>query len=244
MRAFGLGGKSAKGATAAPAAKKDTPAPPPAPSAATPAARAGGAAAAGAASVARAAAPQKADAFSPEHVAASYAEPLPAFRDVSVAERQALFAKKLHLCSFTFDFSDPARNAREKDMKRQTLMELVEYVNTGPGKFTEALFDDIAVMLSANLFRALPPCGHETTGVSAGEAFDVEEEEPALEPAWPHLQARAGGTALSSVSRLTVSRSPDCLRVSAALCRVQRHGRKGGEEVRGLHVRAAPARPV
>jgi serine/threonine-protein phosphatase 2A regulatory subunit B' len=109
---------------------------------------------------------------------------------VGASERQALFAKKLHLCCFTFDFTDAAKSFREKDQKRQTLMELVEYVNTGPGKFTEALFEDIATMLSANLFRALPPCGHETTGVSAGEAFEVEEEEPALEPAWPHLQVR------------------------------------------------------
>ena len=28
-------------------------------------------------------------------------------------------------------------NVREKEMKRQTLLELVDYVNTGTGKFTE-----------------------------------------------------------------------------------------------------------
>jgi serine/threonine-protein phosphatase 2A regulatory subunit B' len=109
---------------------------------------------------------------------------------VPASERQALFAKKLHLCSYTFDFNDTAKHAREKEIKRQTLLELVEYVNTGQGKFTEALFDDIAFMLANNLFRALPPSGHETTGVGGGEAFDAEEEEPALEPAWSHLQAR------------------------------------------------------
>ena len=121
---------------------------------------------------------------------AVYAESLPAFRDVPAGERQALFAKKLQLCTFTFDFTDASAHVHEKEIKRQTLLELVEYVNTGQGKFTEALSDDITRMLSANLFRALPPCGHEQTGVGAGEAFDAEEEEPALEPAWPHLQAR------------------------------------------------------
>ena len=127
--------------------------------------------------------------FGAASLAAAFAEPLPAFRDVPVAERAQLFAKKLHLCSFTFDFTDASRHVREKDVKRQTLLELVEYVNTGQGKFTEALFDDITTMLISNLFRALPPSGHETTGVGAGEAFDAEEEEPALEPSWPHLQA-------------------------------------------------------
>lgn len=38
-------------------------------------------------------------------------------------------------------------------------------------------------MLSSNLFRALHPLkGHDA------ESFDLDEEEPALEPAWPHLQ--------------------------------------------------------
>ena len=41
-------------------------------------------------------------------------------------------------------------------------------------------------MLGANLFRALHPLrAHDA------ESFDLDEEEPALEPAWPHLQVRA-----------------------------------------------------
>lgn len=35
------------------------------------------------------------------------AELLPSFRDVAAHERQALFVRKLHLCAFTFDFTDP-----------------------------------------------------------------------------------------------------------------------------------------
>ena len=52
------------------------------------------------------------------------------------------------------------------------------------GKFTEAVFEDIVHMLAANLFRALPPSSHDT------DNYDPEEEEPTLEPAWPHLQVR------------------------------------------------------
>lgn len=44
---------------------------------------------------------------------------------------------KLHLCAFSFDFCDPAAHVREKEVKRQTLLELVDYVNSGSGKFTE-----------------------------------------------------------------------------------------------------------
>lgn len=119
------------------------------------------------------------------NAAAYYAEPLPAFKDVSVTEKQSLFVRKLHLCAFTFDFTDSTRNVREKEIKRQTLVELVDYVNTGTGKFTEAVSEDIIFMLSANLFRSLPP-----TKAHDQDNLDPDEEEPALEPAWPHLQVK------------------------------------------------------
>ena len=38
-------------------------------------------------------------------------------------------------------------------------------------------------MLSANLFRSLPP----SRGADQ-ENYDPDEEEPMLEPTWPHLQ--------------------------------------------------------
>jgi serine/threonine-protein phosphatase 2A regulatory subunit B' len=39
-------------------------------------------------------------------------------------------------------------------------------------------------MLTANLLRALPPSRHPLSQ----ESYDLDEEEPNLEPAWPHLQ--------------------------------------------------------
>lgn len=118
-----------------------------------------------------------------------YSDPPPSFREVSSSERQTLFVKKLHLCSFCFDFSDSTKQTREKEVKRQTLLELVDYVNTGHGKFTEAVFPDIVHMVSSNLFRALPASNHEMTGSASYENFDPEEDEPNLDPSWPHLQA-------------------------------------------------------
>jgi len=112
-----------------------------------------------------------------------YSEPLPSFRDVPPSEKQLLFVQKLHLCAFTFDFSDPSKHLTEKEVKRQTLLELVDYANSGQGKFTEAVSEDIVFMLSQNLFRTLPPTrSHDV------DNFDPEEEEPLLEAAWPHLQ--------------------------------------------------------
>lgn len=121
--------------------------------------------------------------LTPENCVAYYEEPLPAFREVLPAEKQVLLVRKLHLCSFTFDFSDQTSHSREKEMKRQTLLELVDYVNTGTGKFTELVSEDIIFMLSANLFRSLPP----SRGADQ-ENYDPDEEEPSLEPTWPHLQ--------------------------------------------------------
>lgn len=133
-----------------------------------------------------------------------YAEPLPSFRDVPPSEKQLLFVQKLHLCSFTFDFSDPTKHVREKEIKRQTLLELVDYANSGQGKFTEAVSEDIIFMLSQNLFRTLPPSrSHDV------DNFDPEEEEPTLEPAWPHLQVSPGSiTMCQTLQRPAITGKP------------------------------------
>eukprot|EP01018_Ginkgo_biloba_P018924 Gb_36911 [translate_table: standard] len=112
-------------------------------------------------------------------------ENLPTFRDVPAAERQNLLVRKLNLCCHLFDFSDPAKFIREKEIKRQNLLELVDYIQSGSGKVTEAVQEDLGKMLSANIFRSLPPASHENTG---SESLDPDEEELCMEPAWPHLQ--------------------------------------------------------
>ncbi|KAE8687394.1 Serine/threonine protein phosphatase 2A 57 kDa regulatory subunit B' theta isoform [Hibiscus syriacus] len=67
------------------------------------------------------------------HVFSSY-EALPAFKDVPASERQNLFIKKLSLCCVVFDFTDPTKNLKEKEIKQQALLELFEYASdTGIG---------------------------------------------------------------------------------------------------------------
>ncbi|KAG6769760.1 hypothetical protein POTOM_025421 [Populus tomentosa] len=110
-------------------------------------------------------------------------EPLPFFRDVPVSERPNLFLRKLQLCCFHFDFTDTLKSMREKEIKRQTLLELVDFIQSGSGKITENCQEEMIKMVSVNIFRCLPP--HENTGQ---EPTDPEEDEPYLEPSWPHLQ--------------------------------------------------------
>lgn len=109
---------------------------------------------------------------------------LPSFKDVSNSEKQSLFIKKLNLCCTQFDFSDPTKNIKEKEIKRQNLVELVDYIGSASGKFSEASMQEITKMVSANLFRTLstPPRENKVDG------FDVDEDEPVMDPAWSHLQ--------------------------------------------------------
>ncbi|KAK7392492.1 hypothetical protein VNO78_20932 [Psophocarpus tetragonolobus] len=112
-------------------------------------------------------------------------EPVPPFRDAPVSERQNLFLRKLHVCCYVLDFSDTLKNVREKEIKRQALMDLVDFIQSGSGKISENCQEEMIRMISANIFRCLPPASHENTGQ---EPTDPEEEEPSLDPTWPHLQ--------------------------------------------------------
>ncbi|KAL2505306.1 Serine/threonine protein phosphatase 2A 57 kDa regulatory subunit B' theta [Abeliophyllum distichum] len=112
-------------------------------------------------------------------------EALPSFRDVTNSEKQILFIKKLNLCCVVFDFTDPTKNLKEKDIKKQTLVELVDYITSVNGKFSETVMQEIVRMVSINLFRALSTQPRENKVL---EGFDLEEEEPLMDPGWPHLQ--------------------------------------------------------
>ena len=112
-------------------------------------------------------------------------EALPSFRDVPSSEKPNLFVKKLNLCCVVFDFADPTKNLKEKEIKRQTLVELVDYISSPNGKFSEYVMQEIIKMVSANLFRTLTSPPRENKVL---EAFDVDEDEPLMDPAWSHLQ--------------------------------------------------------
>ncbi|XP_047971873.1 serine/threonine protein phosphatase 2A 57 kDa regulatory subunit B' beta isoform-like isoform X2 [Salvia hispanica] len=110
---------------------------------------------------------------------------LPMLRDVPMADRHNLFIRKLQICCFLFDFTDPTKSVREKEIKRQTLAELVDLVQSGSCKMNEVMQEELMKMISVNIFRCLPPAAHENTGSEGG---DPEEDEMFMDPSWPHLQ--------------------------------------------------------
>ncbi|OIW14441.1 hypothetical protein TanjilG_15354 [Lupinus angustifolius] len=96
-----------------------------------------------------------------------------------------MFIRKLQACSVIFDFTDPTKNLKEKDIKLQTLVELVDYVSSANGRFTEIMIREIVKMASINLFRTLKSPSRENKVL---ESFDLDEDEPLMDPAWSHLQ--------------------------------------------------------
>ncbi|KAM1013610.1 hypothetical protein FF1_043522 [Malus domestica] len=112
-------------------------------------------------------------------------EPLVPFKDVPTSEKMNLFVSKVSLCCVTFDFTDPTKNSIEKDVKRQTLLELVDFVATGSMRFSEPAILATCRMCAINLFRVFPPNYRSRSNGGAGENDD---DEPMFDPAWPHLQ--------------------------------------------------------
>jgi len=104
-------------------------------------------------------------------------------KDVALIHRTL----KLHLeiCThLIYDFNDPTVQVDEKDAKRMILIGLVEYISiqntTAP--IPEKYFADIVKLISANLFRSLPP------KPEGGLLEMLEDEDPKPEKSWAHLQ--------------------------------------------------------
>ncbi|KAJ1673989.1 serine/threonine-protein phosphatase 2A 56 kDa regulatory subunit delta isoform, partial [Spiromyces aspiralis] len=97
--------------------------------------------------------------------------------------RTALFIQKLQQCCIIFDFTSPDEDLPGKEAKAKTLEELIHYIGTHKGVLTERVYPYIFSMISCNLFRTIPP-----QMVNYIDNFDPEEDEPAMEASWPHLQ--------------------------------------------------------
>lgn len=80
------------------------------------------------------------------------------------------------------DYKDEEK-AKEKEIKRFNLLEIMDYINTTKGVFNEGTFEEITNMISANLFRGLAP-----NSSPPHAQYDPDEDEPVLEASWPHLQ--------------------------------------------------------
>ncbi|KAH0850835.1 LOW QUALITY PROTEIN: hypothetical protein HID58_095205, partial [Brassica napus] len=108
---------------------------------------------------------------------------LPSFRDVPISEKPNLFLQKLTMCCVVFDFRDPPpRISRRKRLRgRHSSSSLT----TSHQLALTKLRSGADKMVAVNLFRTFPSANHETKIL---EMHDLEDEEPSLEPAWPHIQ--------------------------------------------------------
>lgn len=82
-----------------------------------------------------------------------------------------------------FDFSDARAQFGPKEEKRRVLVDIMDHVSTSKEKvFTPPVYAPLFEMFRVNLFRALP------IGSSNQMFHNPEDDEPFLEPSWPHLQ--------------------------------------------------------
>ncbi|XP_053993580.1 serine/threonine-protein phosphatase 2A 56 kDa regulatory subunit epsilon isoform-like isoform X2 [Hylaeus volcanicus] len=93
---------------------------------------------------------------------------------------------KIEQCCTLFTFGESSSEDEAKQNKKQALMDLIEYVNSGKWIFSKSNIEDFFQMISVNIFRPLTPpsnCGNYLLN-----PLDAEEDEPKWESCWPHLQ--------------------------------------------------------
>ncbi|KAM7275667.1 hypothetical protein ACFE04_017533 [Oxalis oulophora] len=105
------------------------------------------------------------------------------FKDVSNPQKQNLFISKLNYCCGISDFNDPSKNSVDLDRKRETLIELVDFISSGSTKFNDAAIAATCKMCATNLFRVFPPKYRSNNNVG-----EMDGEDPVFDPAWSHLQ--------------------------------------------------------
>lgn len=110
-------------------------------------------------------------------------DPLVPFNDVQNPDKLRLLISKLNLCTKLYDFQDEHQDSIEKDVKRQTLLEIIDFLSSESPKLSEPAMFAICKMCGNNLFRDFPP--KRSFNSPRGE---TEVEEPSFDPAWSHLQ--------------------------------------------------------
>ncbi|RUS13062.1 phosphatase 2A regulatory B subunit-domain-containing protein [Jimgerdemannia flammicorona] len=70
-------------------------------------------------------------------------EKTPNFNEVAAHMRQELFLTKLHQCSVLFDFNDASSELKGKEIKRQSLQEMLEYITNNRGVITEPIYPEV-----------------------------------------------------------------------------------------------------
>lgn len=67
--------------------------------------------------------------------------------EVPIAERHELFVQKLHQCAHVFDFNDASADVGSKQIKSQTLAEMLDWITTQRGVITETIYPEVVNMV-------------------------------------------------------------------------------------------------
>ena len=73
------------------------------------------------------------------------------YSEVVPADRPELFVRKLRQCSAVFDFNDASQELKGKQVKAQTLHEMLDYITSQRGVITEQVYPEVVAMVSVNL---------------------------------------------------------------------------------------------
>jgi serine/threonine-protein phosphatase 2A regulatory subunit B' len=83
---------------------------------------------------------------------------LPMIKDIPIsnrAQRKQLYIMKLRACHQIFSFKDAKVNTELKDKKRETLLEIVDYLDADPSFYEKEILSEAFKMINVNLFRTL-----------------------------------------------------------------------------------------
>ncbi|KAL3514970.1 hypothetical protein ACH5RR_021872 [Cinchona calisaya] len=99
------------------------------------------------------------------------------------SESEEIFTLVSH-CSFIYTFTDPQESPSQQDLKRLKLIQLHSIIKCSKTAFHREVLSSLFSMLSANLFRPLPPSNSSVSCVLP----DDEELVDTPSAAWSHLQ--------------------------------------------------------
>lgn len=88
-------------------------------------------------------------------------------------------------CTFVFTFNDPSESPAQRDSKRLQLSRLIAMLKSSKKPVPDTVLGPLVAMISANLFRPLPPPSNPS---SISDLLDEEDPISIFLPLWSHLQ--------------------------------------------------------
>ncbi|KAJ1436330.1 Protein phosphatase 2A, regulatory B subunit, B56 [Sesbania bispinosa] len=88
-------------------------------------------------------------------------------------------------CTFVFTFTDPSESPAQRDSKRLQLSRLIAMLKSSKKPLHEKVLGPLVAMISANLFRPLPPPANPS---AISDLLEEEDPISTFSPIWSHLQ--------------------------------------------------------